>query len=228
MEKINTSGLPDIEILYEDNHLIAVCKPAGMLVQGDDTKDESLFDRTQQFIKIKYQKPGNVYLGLIHRLDRPASGVVLFAKTSKAASRLSDQFRRHTTEKSYKIIVHNSPEKKTGVLKDYVMPVSGKKNIMQITSNKNIGKSCELSYEVISCKKGYSEVNVQLKTGRKHQIRVQFANIGCPVAGDLKYGSSLKVADGRAICLHAESLKVEHPTKKESILITSPLPEYWF
>ncbi|MHC4871969.1 MAG: RluA family pseudouridine synthase [Planctomycetota bacterium] len=225
MEK--ESKLPELEILYEDNHLIAVNKPCGMLVQGDDTQDESLFDRTKMYIKIKYEKPGNVYLGLVHRLDRPASGCVVLAKTSKAASRLSDQFRRNIPEKIYRVLVHKCPEKNEGKLINYLKQKQSKKNIMEITKDKKSGKECILNYKVIKRDKKHSELEVKLETGRKHQIRVQLAGINCPILGDLKYGSSEKVADGRGISLHAEKLTIEHPTKKEKLTFTAPLPGYW-
>ncbi len=224
--KASTPELPKLDVLYEDNHLIAVNKPAGILVQGDDTKDESLFDIIRQWIKIKYQKPGNVYLGIVHRLDRPASGVVVFAKTSKGASRLSEQFRKHTPEKIYKCIVHNTPKNNSGKLINYLQPLSGKKNIMQISRN-NIGKKSILNYKTIKHNKKYSELEVTLDTGRKHQIRLQLSNINCPILGDLKYGSKEKVANGKALCLHASKLTIIHPTKKNTLKITAPTPKHW-
>jgi 23S rRNA pseudouridine1911/1915/1917 synthase len=223
----NKTLLPDINVLHEDNHLIAVLKPAGTLVQGDKTGDESLLDITREWIRIKYQKPGNVYIGLVHRLDRPASGVVMFAKTSKGASRLSDQFRRHSPEKVYRIVVKGRLSKRAGTLKNYIIPGKGKVPSKIVRSKINGAKEAVLQYNVLQSKADLHELEVTLITGRKHQIRVQMANIGLPVVGDLKYGSKEKLAGGRAIALHAYSLRVEHPTRKEPVEVRSDVPDYW-
>jgi 23S rRNA pseudouridine1911/1915/1917 synthase len=223
----NKTSLPDINVLYEDNHLIAVLKPAGTLVQGDKTGDESLLDITREWIRIKYQKPGNVFIGLVHRLDRPASGVVMFAKTSKGASRLSDQFRRHSPKKVYRIVVKGKLAKGAGTLKNYIIPGKGKVPSKIVRSKINGAKEAVLQYNVLQSKADLHELEVTLITGRKHQIRVQMANIGLPVVGDLKYGSKEKLAGGRAIALHAYSLCVEHPTRKEPVEVRSDVPDYW-
>ncbi|MBN2281703.1 MAG: RluA family pseudouridine synthase [Candidatus Marinimicrobia bacterium] len=206
-------------IIYEDNHLMVVVKPAGLLVQGDETGDQTLFDRVKEYIRLEYQKPGNVYLGLVHRLDRPASGLVCFAKTSKAAARLSAQFRQKTAVKKYLALVEgNVPE--SGCFRDSIE----RREQHSFISSK--GKTAVLSFQKIAFKNNISMVEVDLKTGRHHQIRVQFAHRGFFLLGDFRYGSKIKFQD-QSLALHAYYLEIEHPTLKERKIFKSPPGENW-
>lgn len=178
-----------IRILYEDNHLIAVYKPAGILVQGDKTGDISLLDEVKEYLKQKYNKPGNVFLGLLHRLDRGVSGVILFAKTSKGAARLSEQFRNHTTKKIYHALVCGKPKKDKGTLVHWIKKDENK-NKVEIFNKETAGAlRAELDYEIIKSNGKNSIIKIILKTGRPHQIRAQMSAIGCPIMGDVKYGA---------------------------------------
>lgn len=208
----------DLKVYYEDNHLLVVYKPVNILSQSDITGDIDLLSVVKDYIKEKYQKPGNVYIGLVHRLDRPTCGLMVFAKTSKAASRLSEQIQKHEFEKEYVAVVHGILKEKTGTFVDYL---ERKDNMSFVSSN---GKLAELSYEVISEDVGrnLSLVRVFLKTGRHHQIRVQFASRGYPLYGDQKYGKS----DKKQLCLAAYRLLFSHPTTKERLEFKlSSLPE---
>lgn len=218
--------LPDLTILHEDNHVLGVLKPAGMPVQGDDSGDLSLLDTTREWIRIKYQKPGNVYCGMVHRLDRPTSGVVCFAKTSKAASRLSEQFRKRETTKIYCAVVHGTPSRKQDIL-EHSLVMEENPRITRVARKGERGVHAELYYHVIATHGGFSEIQIELRTGRKHQIRCQLAAIGCPIVGDLKYGAPHALDQGHAIALHAQRLEIAHPTRDERIIITAPLPPYW-
>ncbi|MFH0911517.1 MAG: RluA family pseudouridine synthase [Planctomycetota bacterium] len=221
-----TRALPELVVLYEDNHLIAVNKPAGMLIQGDKTGDESLLERTREWIRVKCRKPGRVYCGLVHRLDRPASGVVLFARTSKAASRLCEAFKRHEAVKLYRAVVHGRPPEREGRLSHLLVPgKEGRKT--RVAQGAVKAQEAVLFYRTLASTKSYGELEVCLETGRKHQIRAQLAHIGCPIVGDLKYGSNQPLFDGRAIALHALRLEVKHPTREETVSIEAPLPLYW-
>ena len=208
-----------MEILYEDNHIIAVYKPAGVLTQGDITGDESLMDMVKKYIKEKYNKPGNVFLGLVHKLDRPVSGIVLLAKTSKGASRLSEQFRNHEIEKTYYAIVSGKP--KNGIIKSHILKDELKKKA--IVGDK--GQLAELSYKVISSNDKFSLLEVKPKTGRFHQIRAQLSSIGHPILGDKKYGG--KPLRDKTICLCAVSISFKLPTKEELKTISIPYPKEW-
>ncbi len=217
-----------MDILYEDNHLIAVSKPFGMPSQGDDTGDESVFDWVKEYIRITYNKPGKVYLGLIHRLDRPAGGVLVLAKTSKAAARLSKQFQSRKPQKFYWAITENTPDQPHGVLKHYLKKLPGK-NIMRAYDKAVHGsKEAQLEYRVLQISGRRALLEVKLLTGRRHQIRVQLASMGCVIKGDVKYGKSSFNFD-KSICLLARELTLEHPTKKEDLTFTAPLPknELW-
>ena len=208
-------------ILYLDNHLLVIDKPPGMLIQGDRTGDISLFEIAKKFIKEKYNKPGNVYLGLVHRLDRPASGVVCFARTSKAAARLSEQFRKKSTVKIYRAIVEGLiPE--SGKFEDNIL----RRETTSFISQDGKGKPADLTFRKIVAKNNRSLVEIKLGTGRHHQIRVQFASRGFPVIGDFRYGSKLKFPD-RTIALHAYSLTIEHPTKKEIVTFSCNPGKNW-
>jgi 23S rRNA pseudouridine1911/1915/1917 synthase len=210
MEQIN------IDVLYEDNHIIAVWKPAGILAQSDDSKEKSLFDLVKEYLKIKYKKPGNVFLGLVHRLDRPVSGIMLFAKTSKGASRLSEQFRNGVIEKKYTAIVHGSFQKQNGNIESIISKdESSRKSFIRKTANKH-SKEAFLSYKVIKKIGENSVVEVYPQTGKFHQIRAQMASIGHPIIGDVKYGSNEKLKNGE-IMLSASAISFYRATEDELI-----------
>ncbi len=211
------------EILYEDNHLIIVNKRSSDIVQGDKTGDESLDSIVKSYIKEKYGKPGDVFLGVVHRLDRPVSGCVVYARTSKALTRMNEMFRTKDVKKTYWAIVSERPPEDNGTLRHYV-----KKNEKQNRSfvyNEEVKESklAELSYSIIARSESYYLLEVDLNTGRHHQIRAQLAFIGCPVKGDLKYGSK-RSNDGGGISLHSYRISFIHPVKKELITVTAPLP----
>jgi 23S rRNA pseudouridine1911/1915/1917 synthase len=214
----------EIKVLYEDNHLIAVYKPGGILVQGDETNDVNLMDEVKKYLKEKYKKPGNVFLGLLHRLDRPASGIILFAKTSKGASRLSEQFRTHKVEKIYQALVLGKPKKDRGVLVDYLKKDEIKKKA--IIAEKGNGQLAELEFEVEKSNEKYSLLKIKLKTGRFHQIRVQLSNMGNPIMGDLKYGPSAPLPE-KNIALSAVSLSFTTATGKEKKVLSVDIPKSW-
>lgn len=221
-----------LQVLYEDNHLIAVYKPAGVLVQADETGDPTLMDEVKYYIKTKYQKPGNVFLGLIHRLDRPVSGIILFAKTSKGASRISEQFRAHTMEKVYHALVHGVPAEKEKTLVHYLKKDTDK-NFVYVYDNPAEGAlRAELDYTMIETKNGLSLLKIILKTGRPHQIRAQLSYIGCPIVGDAKYG--MEKIDTSApspvhshLCLSATSLTFTTATTEERKKVEIGVPEEW-
>lgn len=204
-------------ILYEDNHIIVVEKKINIPVQEDESKDEDLLTIIKKYIKDKYNKPGNVYLGLVHRLDRPVGGIMVFAKTSKAASRLSDQVRTHQISKKYYAIVEGKLNKE-GILKDKLLKDT-KTNIVRVDKN---GKDSELSYKLVNTKDNLNLVDIDLKTGRSHQIRVQFSSRNNPLYGDQKYNKGAKV--GEQIALFAYQLSFYHPTTKELMTFKLPLP----
>jgi 23S rRNA pseudouridine1911/1915/1917 synthase len=211
-------------VLYEDNHLLGVFKPGGVLVQGDSTRDVTLMDVVKAYIKEKYGKPGNVYLGLVHRLDRPVSGVVLYARTSKAASRLTKEFAERRVEKVYTAIVVGSPDEDEGDLVSYIERVHRKARIAGEESDR--AKEAVLSYRVLARRSGLCLLELRPRTGRHHQLRLQLAEMGYPVVGDLKYGAP-EPLDDRTIALHAGALVVKHPTKDERIRIAAPPPPTW-
>ena len=212
-----------LEILYEDNHIIAVNKKASDIVQGDKTGDRPLTEYVKDYIKKKYNKPGKVFLGVVHRLDRPVSGVILFARTSKALSRLNEMFREKKVKKTYWAIVKNKPQNAKGTLVHYLLKNQLKnKSQAFISENKNTLRS-ELSYELICNLNNYYLLLVSPKTGRHHQIRVQLAKIGCPIKGDIKYGFDRTNKD-KSIHLHARKIDFIHPVSKEPVSITAPTP----
>lgn len=207
-----------MDVLYLDNHLLVVEKPAGMLVQADRTGDVDLLTLGRAFLKERYEKPGNVYLGLVHRLDRPASGVMVFARTSKAAARLSEQFRRRSVEKRYVALVEGELEG-AGIARDRLTAVDGS---MRVAANdEEGGRAAELHWRSIARCEGCTLVGVQLKTGRKHQIRVQLAAMGHPILGDFRYGAT-RAFDGRNLALHCHRLGFDHPTRKEWMVFEAP------
>lgn len=206
-----------IKIIYEDNHLLVVEKPVNIPVQADDSKDEDLLTILKNYLKKKYNKPGNVYLGLIHRLDRPVGGIMVFAKTSKAASRLSDQIRNHDFKKIYYAVLDGKIEPKKAILKDKLLKDS-KTNITKVDEK---GKEAILEYELIEYKENKSLVKIDLKTGRSHQIRVQFSSRNNPLYGDQKYNLNSTKAQ---IALYAYQISFFHPVSKELLRFCNPLP----
>jgi len=206
-----------INILYEDNHLLVVEKPINIPVQADDSKDIDLLSMLKDYLKVKYNKAGNVYLGLVHRLDRPVGGVMVFAKTSKAASRLSDQIRNNKFNKIYYAVVQGNPKEKDH-LEDYLLK-DLKTNITKVDKN---GKLAILDYKLINTVENLSLVEIKLETGRSHQIRVQFSSRNLPLYGDQKYNRSAKV--GQQLALFAKKLSFEHPITHELISFELPLP----
>lgn len=214
-----------MKILYEDNHLIAVRKRVGDIVQGDKTGDVPLSDMVKNFLKDKYQKPGNVYLGVVHRLDRPVSGVVLFAKTSKALPRLNKMFAEHKgVKKTYLAIVANKPSQPQGTLTHWLTR-NEKQNTARAYDREVPGsKKAVLDYRLIAQSERYFLLEIELHTGRHHQIRCQLSKMGCPIRGDLKYGAPRSNPDG-GISLHAWRLELEHPVSHQDIVIEAPLPE---
>jgi 23S rRNA pseudouridine1911/1915/1917 synthase len=214
-----------MKILYEDNHLIAVRKRVGDIVQGDKTGDVPLSDMVKNFLKDKYQKPGNVYLGVVHRLDRPVSGIVLFAKTSKALPRLNKMFAEHKgVKKTYLAIVANKPSQPQGTLTHWLTR-NEKQNTARAYDREVPGsKKAVLDYRLIAQSERYFLLEIELHTGRHHQIRCQLSKMGCPIRGDLKYGASRSNPDG-GISLHAWRLELEHPVSHQNIVIEAPLPE---
>lgn len=213
----------NLEILYEDNHLIAVNKPAGILSQGDKTGDVTLADMVKKYLVETYNKAGEAFIGVIHRLDRPVSGVVLLAKTSKALSRMNEQFKNRETQKIYWAIVQNKPKHTEGELVHWLKK-NEQKN-MSFASDKEMSGAlkAELSYQLIGSSDKYELLEVKPKTGRHHQIRVQLAKMGCIIKGDLKYGAKRSNTDS-SISLHARKLIFTHPVTKAEIAITAPVP----
>ncbi|MBU2525444.1 MAG: RluA family pseudouridine synthase [Bacteroidetes bacterium] len=212
------------EILFEDNHLLVVNKKAGDLVQGDKTGDEPLVEKLKKYIKVTYNKPGEVFLGVVHRLDRPTSGVVVFAKTSKALSRLNEQFAKKETVKTYWAIVKKLPEPPQDTLTHYLKKTEANNTSKAYTKEVSGSKIAILHYDVIKKLSNYFLLEIQLETGRHHQIRAQLSSIGCPIKGDLKYGAKRSNPDG-SIGLHARKLQIIHPVLKTEMTFVAPLPE---
>jgi len=213
------------KVIYVDNHIIAVIKPTGLLTQTDRNGDESLIDQTRQWIKKKYNKPNNIFLSLVHRLDRNVSGVVLFARTSKAASRLCKQFREGTTKKYYRAIVLGKLKQARATLVHYLRKGKSLKATV-FPRETPTAKRSELSYEVIDLLGKNTLVEVILSTGRFHQIRAQMAFIGHPIMGDIKYGASIPLLN-QEIALYACKLVFNHPISNEEITLTAPKPKTW-
>ena len=214
-----------MKVLYEDNHIIVVNKQSGEIVQGDKTGDTPLSDIVKAWLKEKYNKPGNVFLGVVHRLDRPVSGIVLFAKTSKALPRLNKLFAEHEkVRKTYWAIVANKPPQENGTLTHWLTRNEKTNTAKAYDREVPNSKKAVLDYQLIAASDRYYLLEIQLHTGRHHQIRCQLAKIGCPIKGDLKYGSPRSNPDG-SICLHARHLELEHPVSHEIISITAPVPQ---
>lgn len=213
-----------MEVLYEDNHIIIVNKAPGEIVQGDKTGDEPLSETVKAWIKEKHDKPGNVFLGVTHRLDRPVGGVVVFAKTSKALSRLNEMFRNGDVHKTYWAITSQTPEPAEGQLVNYLESVERNNKTYIAPKAGPRAKEAKLNYRVLAQGDRYALVEVELLTGRKHQIRVQLSGIGCPIKGDLKYGAKRSNPDG-SISLLARHIEFVHPVSKQKISVTAPLSE---
>lgn len=218
------SDKTNLQILHEDNHIIVINKRVGDIVQGDKTGDKPLSEVVKEYIKDKYNKPGEVFLGVVHRLDRPTSGIVIFARTSKALSRLNEMFSNRETQKTYWAVVKNKPEKTADTLVHYL-----KRNEKNNTSKAHLkevpdSKIARLDYKIIKELDSYFALEIDLHTGRHHQIRAQLAAIGCPIKGDLKYGFDRSNPDG-GIHLHARKLVFIHPVSKENLEIVAPTPK---
>ncbi|MBT8186303.1 MAG: RNA pseudouridine synthase [Croceitalea sp.] len=222
-DKILTT-VDNLQVLYEDNHLIIINKRPGDIVQGDKTGDEPLSEIVKRYLKVKYNKPGNVYLGVVHRLDRPTSGIVIFARTSKALPRLNKLFAQGDAKKIYWAVVQRTPEPESGTLIHWLVRNS--------TQNKSYARAVEvekskkaiLNYRVVKLLNRYTLLEIELKTGRHHQIRAQLTAIGCIIKGDLKYGASRSNKEG-SIHLHSRSLTFTHPVSKEEVHILAPPPQ---
>lgn len=210
-------------VVYEDNHIIIVNKTASEIVQGDKTGDVPLSETVKQYLKEKYHKPGNVFIGVTHRLDRPVSGLVVFAKTSKALSRLNEMFKNSEVKKTYWAIVKQTPAETEGELVNYLVRNEKQNKSYAYDTEKPGSKKAILHYRLIARSDNYCLLEVDLKTGRHHQIRCQLAKMGCPIKGDLKYGFPRSNPDG-SICLHARRVRFVHPVSKELIDVVAPVP----
>ena len=211
-------------ILYEDNHLIVVNKLPSEIVQGDKTGDIPLSENVKEYIRRKYNKPGNVFTGVIHRLDRPVSGVVVFAKTGKALSRMNELIKKRKIKKTYWAIVKNKPKEKEATLTHFLLRNEKRNKSFVSNNNQENSKEAILTYRLLASSKDYHLLEVDLQTGRHHQIRAQLAAIGCPIKGDLKYGFS-RSNKNASISLHARSVSFVHPVKKESLTIVANPPD---
>ena len=213
----------EIEVLFEDNHLIAVNKLSGELVQGDQTGDTTLGDRVKEYIGRKYQKPGAVFLGVIHRIDRPVSGVVLFARTSKALTRMNEQFRSRDIKKLYLTIVENKPAEKRSKLIHWLKKNDDQNRVTIFKKETDGAQRCELTFATLKAKEKFSLLEVLPVTGRSHQIRAQLSAIGCSIRGDVKYGAT--EGFDQSIALHAQQLSFIHPVTKLPVTIQAPVPK---
>jgi 23S rRNA pseudouridine1911/1915/1917 synthase len=216
-----------IEIIYEDNHLVVVNKPAGILVQGDETGDRPLVDMVKEYVKKRYDKPGDVYLGICHRIDRPVSGAVIFARTSKALERMNKLFADRLVHKTYWAIVNERPDPLAGTLVNY-LDKDKERNVTKVLNGPSRrhpdAKEAELAYELIASIGTQHLLEVHPTTGRSHQIRAQLANIGCKIRGDVKYGAAKANADS-SICLHCRSMQFIHPVTKIEIEVVADIPK---
>lgn len=213
-----------MQIVYEDNHLIIINKSPGEIVQGDKTGDEPLVDSLKRWLKEKYNKPGNVFCGVVHRLDRPVGGLVVFAKTSKALTRLNDMFRNGEVDKTYWALSRNTPEPSEGRLLHYITTTERNNKSYASLTERPGSKRAALTYRLLGKSDRYNLIEVKLETGRKHQIRVQLSAIGCPIKGDLKYGDKRSNPDG-SISLMARRIRFIHPVSGKEIDVTAPLPD---
>ena len=213
-----------LEILFEDNHLIVVNKKPSDIVQGDKTGDIPLSEKIKSYLKQKYNKPGEVFLGVTHRIDRPTSGIVLFAKTSKSLTRINQMFKDKKIKKTYLAITDNKPSVNSGTLTNFLLKNEKQNKSFIYKDERNGAKKAILHYNVINKSDNYFLLEVEIETGRHHQIRCQLANIGCHIKGDLKYGAKRSNPDG-SISLHAWKMQFVHPVKKEMIEIAAPTPD---
>jgi len=218
----------NLQVLHEDNHLIAVNKPAGVLVHGDETGDVPLSEAVKEYIKIRYNKPGDVFLGVIHRLDRPVSGVIIYARTSKGLARMNEVFKERKIQKTYLAITRNRPEPMLGSLTHYIAKDRSRNlakafNSLSNQAEKMKAKESTLDYEMIGEIDNRCLIRVNPHTGRPHQIRVQLSSMSCPIVGDVKYGDDQPNQDG-SIHLHCRSMSFEHPVKREPVVITADPP----
>lgn len=217
------SNKSNLQILHEDNHIIVINKRVGDIVQGDKTGDKPLSDVVKEYIKEKYNKPGDVFLGVIHRLDRPTTGIVVFAKTSKALTRLNDSFKNRETHKTYWAVVKNKPPKENDTLIHFLKRNTKNNTSKAYTKEIPDSKKASLSYQIIKKLDHYFALEIDLHTGRHHQIRAQLQAIGCPIKGDLKYGFDRSNTDG-GIHLHARKLEILHPVTKEKCIFIANTP----
>lgn len=215
-----------MNIVYEDNHIIVVDKAPGEIVQGDKTGDTPLVETVRQYIKERYNKPGNVFCGVVHRLDRPVGGLVIFAKTSKALSRLNEMLRLGQIHKTYRALTRNMPDPAEGRIESYITSVERNNKSYSWPAPREGAKKSSLKYRVTGRTDRFNLLEINLETGRKHQIRVQLASIGCPIRGDLKYGDKRSNPDG-SISLQAFRLQFVHPVSKLPVDLTAPYPESW-
>lgn len=212
-------------ILFEDNHLIAINKLPGELSQGDATGDDPLGDAVKAYLKEKYNKPGNVFLGVVHRIDRPVSGVIVFARTSKALSRMNELLKKQQLQKTYLALVEGMPEAEAGELQHYLYRLPDKNITKADTKMRKGAKQAILRYKLKEQHGKYSLLEVYPETGRQHQIRVQLSAMGCPIKGDIKYGATAPNKD-KSICLHARAIEFVHPVRKEPLCIVAPVPKW--
>lgn len=213
----------NLQVLFEDNHIIIVNKRSGDITQGDKTGDKPLSDVVKEYIKDKYNKPGNVFIGTVHRLDRPTSGIVIFARTSKALERLNKMLRDKTIDKTYWALVKNQPKKESDTLINFLKKDSKKNKSFVYKKEISGSKKATLHYKIIKKLDNYTLLEIDLETGRHHQIRTQLSNIGSPIKGDLKYGFGRSNKDG-SISLHARKIEFKHPVSKEQISVIAPTP----
>lgn len=211
-------------VLYEDNHLLVINKLPSEIVQGDKTGDVCLLEDVKEYIKVKYDKPGNVYAGLVHRIDRPVSGAVVFAKTSKALTRMTVKVKDRDFHKTYLALVKNHPPKQADILEDYIVKNEKMNKSFIVAEGSREAKLARLSYRVVGKSDNFYMLEIELFTGRHHQIRCQLAHIGCPIKGDLKYGYPRSNPDA-SIALHAYKVTFEHPTQQTQVSVTAPLPD---
>ena len=213
-----------IKVIYEDNHLLVVEKPVNILSQGDNTNDNDMVNLLKKYLKEKYNKPGNVFVGLVHRLDRPVGGCMVFAKTSKSASRLSEQVRNKSFKKTYRAVIHGNMNKKSDNLLDYLYKNKKTNMVSVVSKNTREAKDARLSYETLDSQKGFSLVQIDLQTGRPHQIRVQFSSRKHPLFGDQRYGQHLNKV-GQQIALWSYKIEIQHPPTKEKMEFVCDVPK---